>query len=52
MYNIFIFSIIFLRPDKPDTSFMYTNKAVIIRIDKSILVFNMKVEIEQLMNNE
>ena len=46
----YLVQIIFLRPNKSDALLMYTNKAVIIRINKGVLVFNMKVTIKQVMN--
>ena len=45
-----LIQIIFLWPKEPKASFMSTNKAVIIRINKSLVVLNMKVTIKQLMN--
>ena len=48
-YSSFI-PISFLRPNEPDTLFMSTNKVVIIRDNKSVVVFNLKVTIKHLMN--
>ena len=48
--HLSLIQIIFLWPKEPYTSFISTNKAVIIRINKSVLVFNMKVTIKEPMN--
>ena len=45
-----LIQIIFLWPKEPYTSFMSTNTAVIIHINKIVLVFNMKVTIKEPMN--